>query len=60
MWLAAGAGLREGEVLGLLVHRVDFLRRMLHVEEQLQTIAGSAQMVDLMRAASRRLHPWMT
>src|SRR5436305_15319401 len=33
--LAAGAGLREGEALGLLVPRIDFLRRRIHVEQQL-------------------------
>jgi integrase len=57
IWLAAGAGLRQGETLGLLTRRVDFLRRVAHVEEQLQTIGGVAQMVDLKRAASRRLVP---
>jgi integrase len=36
IWLAAGAGLREGEALGLRTDRVDFLRRRIHVVEQLQ------------------------
>jgi integrase len=36
VWLAAGAGLREGEALGLLVPRVDFLRRKIDVRQQLQ------------------------
>lgn len=57
VWLAAGAGLREGEVLGLLLRRVDFMRRVVHVEEQLQTVGGVPQMVDLKRPASRRLVP---
>ena len=34
VWLAAGAGLREGEVFGLLASRVQFLQRRLLVEEQ--------------------------
>lgn len=33
----AGAGLRQGEALGLTVDRVDFLRRQLRVDRQLQT-----------------------
>lgn len=34
VWLGAGAGLREGEVFGLLLSRVLFLQRRLLVEEQ--------------------------
>ena len=34
--LAAGTGMRQGEILGLAVPRVDFLRRQMHVAEQLQ------------------------
>lgn len=34
VWLGAGAGLREGEVFGLLSTRVQFLRRRILVEEQ--------------------------
>lgn len=37
IWLAAGAGLREGEVFGLLVERVLFLHRKIMVEEQAQS-----------------------
>lgn len=35
--LAAGAGLRQGEALGLTVDRVDFLRRQVRVDRQLVT-----------------------
>jgi integrase len=35
--LAAGAGLRQGEALGLTVDRIDFLRRQLRVDRQLVT-----------------------
>lgn len=35
--VAAGAGLRLGEVLGLQVDRIDFLRRTLRVDQQLLT-----------------------
>jgi len=38
---AAGSGLRMGEVLGLTVDRVDFLRRTVTVDRQLVTPAGS-------------------
>lgn len=38
--LAAGAGLRLGEALGLTVDRVNFLKRTLRVDRQLVTIAG--------------------
>lgn len=40
--LAAGAGLRLGEALGLTVDRVDFLRRQVRVDRQLVTISGKA------------------
>jgi integrase len=35
--VAAGTGLRPGELFGLTVNRVDFLRRRLTVDQQLQT-----------------------
>ncbi len=38
--LAAGSGLRSGEVLGLDVDRVDFLRREVRVDRQLVYISG--------------------
>ncbi len=40
--LGAGAGLRNGEMLGLTLDRVDFLRRTLLVDRQLVTVAGQA------------------
>ena len=36
--VAAGTGLRQGELLGLTVDRVDFLRRQLRVDRQLVTV----------------------
>lgn len=39
--LAAGAGLRQGEVFGLTVDRVDFLRKTIRVDRQLITRGGS-------------------
>jgi integrase len=36
--LAAGTGLRQGEVFGLTVDRIDFLRRQLTVDRQLVTM----------------------
>ena len=42
MTLAAGTGLRQGEVFGLTVDRVDFLRRQLTVDRQLVTMPDRA------------------
>jgi integrase len=38
--VAAGCGLRQGEVFGLRVRDVDFLRRQLHVEQQVKLLGG--------------------
>lgn len=40
--LGAGAGLRNGEALGLTVDRIDFLRRSLLIDRQLVTVTGQA------------------
>jgi len=53
VWLAAGAGLREGEALGLTVPRVEFLARRLVVVEQMQNRVLS----PLKTRASRRVVP---
>jgi len=53
VWLAAGAGLREGEALGLTVPRVEFLARRLVVVEQMQNKA----LAPLNTRASRRVIP---
>ncbi len=39
--LAGGTGLRLGECLGLTVDRIDFLRRELHVVQQLVDVTGT-------------------
>ena len=39
--LAVGTGLRQGEVLGLTVPEVDFLRREVHVRHQLVSVPGT-------------------
>jgi len=39
---AAGTGLRSGELLGLTVGALDFLRRELHVRQQLVYVPGAA------------------
>lgn len=58
VWLAAGAGLREGEALGLTSARVDFLRRRVHVEEQLQGAKGGQPVLSPLKTrASRRVVP---
>ena len=53
VWLAAGAGLREGEALGLTVPRVEFLARRLVIVEQMQNKVLS----PLKTRASTRVFP---
>jgi len=57
--LGACAGLRLGEVLGLQVGRVDFLRRRITVEQQLQPVrAGGVPVLSPLKTpASRRTVP---
>jgi integrase len=38
--LAAGTGMRQGECFGLTIDRIDFLRRVVHVDQQLVTVTG--------------------
>lgn len=40
--VAAATGLRQGELLGLTLDRIDFLRRTIRVDRQLITISGQA------------------
>lgn len=40
--LAAGTGMRQGEVFGLTVDRVDFLRRTVRVDRQMSVVNGQA------------------
>jgi integrase len=51
--LAAGAGLRQGEVLGLTQARVEFLKRRLLVRKQMQ----NGELVDVKTKAGRRVVP---
>jgi integrase len=37
--MAAGTGMRQGECFGLTVDRIDFLRRVVHVDRQLVTVS---------------------
>jgi len=39
-WLGAGTGQRQGEMFGLAVDDVDFLRRVVHVRRQVRIVAG--------------------
>lgn len=56
--LSALTGLRSGELRGLRVDRVDFLRRALRVEEQLVYEAGvGLYLDDLKTGAGRRVIP---
>lgn len=57
--LAAGTGMRQGEVLGLTIDRVDFLRRSVRVDRQLVEVAGQGgpQLGPPKTAASVRTIP---
>jgi integrase len=56
--VGVGTGLRPGEIFGLRVPRIDFLRRRLSVEEQLQTLSGHAPcFTPLKTKASQRTVP---
>ncbi|MFF4650533.1 tyrosine-type recombinase/integrase [Streptomyces sp. NPDC001380] len=53
VWIGAGCGLRQGEVLGLTLPRIDLEQRRIKVEEQLQ----QGVLVPLKTRASRRTVP---
>jgi integrase len=40
--LAVGTGMRQGECFGLTVDKINFLRRVVHVDQQLVTVSGRA------------------
>ncbi len=42
--VAAGCGLRQGEVFGLRVRDVDFLRRRLHVQQQVKIVSARVEL----------------
>lgn len=53
----AGLGLRQGELLGLSVDRVDFLRRTVRVDRQLVTVVGGTRFGPPKTTASIRTVP---
>ena len=56
--LAASTGMRQGEVLGLTVDRIDFLRRTVTVDRQMMTVAGRAPFLAPVKTkASNRTIP---
>jgi len=56
--VVAGTGMRQGEVLGLTVDRVDWLRRKITVDRQLQSLpSGRVAHVPTKRASSNRVIP---
>jgi len=57
--LAAGCGLRQGEVFGLRVCDVDFLRRQLHVEQQVKLLRGKV-VLDRPKGGKTRTVPLPT
>lgn len=58
VWLAAGCGLRQGEVLGVTVDRVNWLRREIVVDRQMLTPSRGAPMFGPTKTeASNRIVP---
>lgn len=58
VFLAATTGMRQGEVFGLTVDRVDFLRRKVRVDRQLITMQGAPPVLAPPKTeASRRTIP---
>lgn len=56
--LAAGTGMRRGEIFGLTVDRVDFLHRQIYVDRQVVQIGGTApELRALKTEESRRTIP---
>ncbi len=54
-YVAAGCGLRGGEIFGLELEHIDFLRRELHVRQQLKRMAGDVPYLgELKTRTSRR------
>ena len=39
--LGAGCGLRQGEILGLIIDNIDFLRRVVHVRQHLRRVGNT-------------------
>lgn len=54
--VAAGCGLRQGEVFGLRVRDVDFLRRQVHVEQQVKIVAARVT-IDAPKGGKTRTVP---
>ncbi|MGI8936889.1 MAG: tyrosine-type recombinase/integrase [Iamia sp.] len=53
--VAAAAGLRQGEVFGLRVSDVDFLRRTVHVRQQVKIVRGVVMMAPPKRGKTREV-----
>lgn len=55
--VAAACGLRQGEVFGLRVGDVDFLRRVLHVNQQVKSLADNRPLFAPPKGGKRRTVP---
>lgn len=55
--VAAGAGLRQGEVFGLRVEDVDFLRRTIHVRQQIKLVGSQPPAAALPKRGKEREVP---
>jgi integrase len=55
--VAAATGLRQGELFGLTIDRIDFLHRTITVDRQIQLLAGVPSFTTPKTSASRRVIP---
>lgn len=55
--VAAGTGMRQGELFGLTIDRVDFLRNEIRIDRQVQLIDGQPQFTKPKSLASYRTIP---
>jgi integrase len=55
--VASGCGLRQGEVFGLRVADVDFLRRVLHVRQQAKHVTGQGVVIAPPKGRRTRIVP---
>lgn len=54
VYVGAGCGLRNGEVIGLELEHVDFLRRVIHVEQQLVVQSGGVPYIGPVKTKTSR------
>jgi integrase len=54
VYVGAGCGLRHGEALGLELRQIDFLRREIHIEQQLTVTSGRSPFLAQVKTKTSR------